>query len=85
MSLFCHMHILSDALCAIVRRVPQNGDAGESSLPSGILANEELLPKRVIKQYNMTTTMWEERINIWYDIIGGVGQIDRGLSGIFRS
>ncbi|KAF0302001.1 Merlin [Amphibalanus amphitrite] len=42
------------------------GDAGESCLPSGILANEELLPKRVIKQYNMTTPMWEERINIWY-------------------
>ncbi|KAF0301895.1 Moesin [Amphibalanus amphitrite] len=41
------------------------GDAGESCLPSGILANEELLPKRVIKQYNMTTPMWEERINIW--------------------
>ncbi|XP_037093523.1 merlin-like [Pollicipes pollicipes] len=64
MDIYCPSEV--SVLLASYAVQAKNGDAGESSLPSGILANEELLPKRVIKQYNMTTTMWEERINIWY-------------------
>ena len=32
----------------------------------GFLAQEELLPKRVINLYQMTPEMWEERITAWY-------------------
>lgn len=31
-----------------------------------MLANEDLLPQRVIDQYQMTLDMWEERIRVWY-------------------
>jgi len=32
----------------------------------GMLASDDLLPKKVIDQYKMTREMWEERIKIWY-------------------
>lgn len=31
-----------------------------------MLISENLLPQRVIDQYQMTPQMWEERINTWY-------------------
>jgi len=31
-----------------------------------MLASEDLLPQRVIDQYQMTPEMWEDRIKIWY-------------------
>lgn len=31
-----------------------------------MLASEDLLPQRVIDQYQMTLEMWEERIRVWY-------------------
>jgi len=42
------------------------GDYDESSYQPGLLANEDLLPQRVIDQYKMTREMWEERIKVWY-------------------
>lgn len=42
------------------------GDYDEASYKPGMLANEDLLPQRVIDQYQMTPEMWEERIKIWY-------------------
>lgn len=42
------------------------GDYDESVYKPGMLANEDLLPQRVIDQYQMTPEMWEERIKIWY-------------------
>ncbi|XP_070572381.1 merlin-like [Ptychodera flava] len=33
----------------------------------GFLSDEELLPKKVIDQYQMTPDMWEERISAWYE------------------
>lgn len=42
------------------------GDFDEASNQPGLLANEDLLPQRVIDQYKMTLEMWEERIKIWY-------------------
>lgn len=31
-----------------------------------MLANDDLLPQRVIDQYQMTLEMWEDRIKVWY-------------------
>ena len=42
------------------------GDFDENTYQPGLLANEDLLPRRVIDQYKMTLEMWEERIKIWY-------------------
>ncbi|XP_045770820.1 merlin [Maniola jurtina] len=42
------------------------GDYDESAYKPGMLASEDLLPQRVIDQYQMTPEMWEERIKIWY-------------------
>ncbi|KAK8384679.1 hypothetical protein O3P69_014331 [Scylla paramamosain] len=42
------------------------GDYDPATYQSGALAMEELLPQRVINQYQMTPEMWEERIRIWY-------------------
>ena len=44
----------------------QHGDYDESTYQSGMLASEDLLPQRVIDQYQMTSEMWEERIKTWY-------------------
>merc|ERR1712223_646715 len=41
-------------------------DFDENSYQPGLLANDDLLPQRVIDQYKMTLEMWEERIKIWY-------------------
>ncbi|XP_044304938.1 merlin isoform X4 [Varanus komodoensis] len=42
------------------------GDYDASVHKRGFLAQEELLPKRVINLYQMTPEMWEERITAWY-------------------
>uniref|UniRef100_A0A8C5LZ22 Merlin n=1 Tax=Leptobrachium leishanense TaxID=445787 RepID=A0A8C5LZ22_9ANUR len=42
------------------------GDCDPSVHKRGFLAEEELLPKRVINLYQMTPEMWEERITAWY-------------------
>uniref|UniRef100_A0A6I8QFM2 Merlin n=1 Tax=Xenopus tropicalis TaxID=8364 RepID=A0A6I8QFM2_XENTR len=42
------------------------GDYDPSVHKRGFLAEEELLPKRVINLYQMTPEMWEERITAWY-------------------
>ncbi|KAH3886255.1 hypothetical protein DPMN_010257 [Dreissena polymorpha] len=42
------------------------GDYDETTYEPGRLASEDLLPQRVIDQYQMTPEMWEERIKTWY-------------------
>lgn len=42
------------------------GDYDETTYKPGMLANDDLLPQRVIDQYQMTLEMWEERIKVWY-------------------
>ncbi|XP_069135893.1 merlin-like [Argopecten irradians] len=42
------------------------GDHDTSTYKVGTLASEDLLPQRVIDQYQMTPQMWEERIKEWY-------------------
>lgn len=44
----------------------QYGDYDASTYKLGTLASEDLLPQRVIDQYQMTPQMWEERIKEWY-------------------
>lgn len=44
----------------------QYGDYDETTYEPGRLASEDLLPQRVIDQYQMTPEMWEERIKTWY-------------------
>ncbi|KAJ9581272.1 hypothetical protein L9F63_023544, partial [Diploptera punctata] len=42
------------------------GDYDVATYKQGMLASEDLLPQRVIDQYQMTPEMWEDRIKIWY-------------------
>ncbi|XP_059483546.1 merlin [Neocloeon triangulifer] len=44
----------------------QYGDYDENTYQPRMLTSAELLPQRVISQYQMTPEMWEERIKIWY-------------------
>lgn len=41
---------------------------------NGMLPIEELLPQRVIDQYQMTPKMWQDRIKIWYADHRGMSQ-----------
>lgn len=41
---------------------------------NGMLPIEELLPQRVIDQYQMTPQMWQDRIKIWYADHRGMSQ-----------
>ncbi|KAL5017365.1 hypothetical protein ScPMuIL_006954 [Solemya velum] len=50
------------------------GDYDEITYKSGMLATEDLLPQRVIDQYQMTPEMWEERIKVWYADHRGVSR-----------
>uniref|UniRef100_A0AAR2L6P9 FERM domain-containing protein n=1 Tax=Pygocentrus nattereri TaxID=42514 RepID=A0AAR2L6P9_PYGNA len=42
------------------------GDYDPNFHKPGFLAQDELLPKRVLMQYQMTPEMWEEKITAWY-------------------
>jgi len=37
-----------------------------------MLATEDLLPQRVIDQYQMTPEMWAEKIKLWYTDFQGM-------------
>uniref|UniRef100_A0A336MLW5 CSON003475 protein n=1 Tax=Culicoides sonorensis TaxID=179676 RepID=A0A336MLW5_CULSO len=42
------------------------GDYDEATFLPSMLSSEDLLPQRVIDQYQMTPQMWSERIKTWY-------------------
>lgn len=42
------------------------GDYDLSNYKPGMLSSDDLLPQRVIDQYQMTPEMWEDRIKEWY-------------------
>ncbi|KAM4046390.1 merlin-like isoform 1-T3 [Anomaloglossus baeobatrachus] len=42
------------------------GDYNPSIHQPGFLSQEELLPKRVLQQYQMTSEMWQDKITAWY-------------------
>ncbi|KAJ8972854.1 hypothetical protein NQ317_010278 [Molorchus minor] len=54
----------------------QFGDFYEDTYKPGMLASEDLLPQRVIDQYQMTLEMWEERIRVWYADHRGMSKWD---------
>ena len=52
----------------------QYGDNDESLYQPGMLSSQDLLPQRVIDQFQMTPDMWEDRIKIWYADHKGMSQ-----------
>lgn len=42
------------------------GDYDEGTYQPGKLASDDLLPQRVLDQYQMTPAMWEDKIKFWY-------------------
>ncbi|KAH9525642.1 hypothetical protein Btru_001944 [Bulinus truncatus] len=42
------------------------GDYDQTTYQPGMLASDDLLPQRVLDQYQMTPAMWEEKIQFWY-------------------
>ncbi|GBM06731.1 Merlin [Araneus ventricosus] len=64
MSIYCPPE--ASVLLASYAVQAKYGDYDEATYKPGMLANEDLLPQRVIDQYQMTPEMWEERIKTWY-------------------
>ncbi|XP_063002747.1 merlin-like [Elgaria multicarinata webbii] len=56
------------------------GDYDPNLHKPGFLAPEELLPKRVLRQYQMTPAMWEERITAWYAGHQGVARYEAEMN-----
>jgi len=50
----------------------QYGDYDEATYQPEMLATEDLLPQRVIDQYQMTPEMWAEKIKLWYTDFHGM-------------
>ena len=50
----------------------QYGDYNEMTYRPEMLATEDLLPQRVIDQYQMTPDMWADKIKVWYEAIRGM-------------
>ncbi|EFX76345.1 hypothetical protein DAPPUDRAFT_128926 [Daphnia pulex] len=64
MDIYCPPEI--SVLLASYALQAKYGDYDEAAMKPGLLGTEDLLPKRVLDQYQMTAEMWEERIKIWY-------------------
>ena len=64
MDIYCPPEI--SVLLASYALQAKYGDYDEATMKPGLLVTEDLLPKRVLDQYQMTAEMWEERIKIWY-------------------
>ena len=66
MDIFCPPE--ASVLLASYAVQAKHGDYDETTFKPGMLfrEDEELLPQRVLDQYQMTTEMWEERIRVWY-------------------
>jgi hypothetical protein len=60
----CHLTLFISQLK--INQFLQYGDYDDATYKPGMLASEDLLPQRVIDQYQMTPEMWEDRIKIWY-------------------
>lgn len=52
------------------------GDLEDGKFREGELANKQLLPQRVVDQYQMTPAMWEDRIKIWYSDHKGMSRAE---------
>ncbi|XP_042298356.1 merlin-like isoform X2 [Sceloporus undulatus] len=56
------------------------GDYDPDLHKPGFLVPEELLPKRVLRQYQMTPDMWEERITAWYACHRGIARYEAEMN-----
>ncbi|XP_061461242.1 merlin-like isoform X3 [Rhineura floridana] len=56
------------------------GDYDPNLHKPGFLVPEELLPKRVLRQYQMTPDMWEERITAWYAGHRGIARYEAEMN-----
>ena len=61
--MLCHKNC-TEGLPMLVRA--QYGDYEDATFDPAMLAMEDLLPQRVIDQYQMTPQMWADRIKTWY-------------------
>ncbi|XP_061425845.1 radixin-like [Lethenteron reissneri] len=48
------------------------GDYSKEKNPPGYLANEKLLPSRVLEQHKLSNAQWEERIQAWHSEHNGM-------------
>jgi len=52
-------------LCSFAMQA-KYGDYSKKAHPSGFLANDRLLPSRVVDQHQLSKTQWEERVVMWW-------------------
>ncbi|KAE8625039.1 hypothetical protein XENTR_v10006138 [Xenopus tropicalis] len=62
------IHCLPEAsvLLALFALQAKYGDYNPNIHQPGFLSKDELLPQRVLQQYQMTSEMWQEKITAWY-------------------
>uniref|UniRef100_A0A8D2QUZ6 FERM domain-containing protein n=1 Tax=Zosterops lateralis melanops TaxID=1220523 RepID=A0A8D2QUZ6_ZOSLA len=61
-----HLFFLQDSFACFNCIKNFYGDYDPNFHEPGFLAHDELLPKRVLRQYQLTAEMWEEKITAWY-------------------
>uniref|UniRef100_A0A8C9LB44 FERM domain-containing protein n=1 Tax=Pavo cristatus TaxID=9049 RepID=A0A8C9LB44_PAVCR len=71
------LHSASNKLkCLFSFPLGQYGDYDPNFHEPGFLAHDELLPKRVSLQYQLTAEMWEEKITAWYAEHRGIARYE---------
>jgi len=58
----------------------QYGDYDEATYQPEMLATEDMLPQRVIDQYQMTPEMWADKIKLWYTDFQGMQRYSAPLT-----
>jgi len=58
----------------------QFSDYDETTYQPEMLATEDLLPQRVIDQYQMTAEMWADKIRVWYTDFQGMQRYQLAMS-----
>ncbi|OCT95090.1 merlin isoform X2 [Xenopus laevis] len=56
----------ASVLLALYALQAKYGDYNPNIHQPGFLSKDELLPQRVLQQYQMTSEMWQEKITAWY-------------------
>eukprot|EP00794_Sanderia_malayensis_P014071 gene14071-15538_t len=74
MDIFCPAE--ASVLLASFALQAKYGDYDEKVHQLGFLSEEQLLPKRVTDQYQLTAEMWEEKIVSWYATYQGMSRCE---------
>lgn len=74
MNIFCPAE--ASVLLASFALQAKYGDYDENLHQIGFLSEEQLLPKRVTDQYQLTADMWEEKIVSWYATYQGMTRFE---------